>query len=105
MAHSHTVHLPLGALLIPCTMCGTGGDKTAAEKEALAELEDLGRGLTPLMFQTALLWLPSNRARCKERAEAAAGPLHHPMTEYWVASSHNSYLRDADQLAGTSAAQ
>ena len=24
MAHSHTVHLPLGALLIWCTMCGTG---------------------------------------------------------------------------------
>ena len=26
MVHSHTVHLPLGALLIwKCTMCGTGG--------------------------------------------------------------------------------
>ena len=24
MVHCHTVHLPLGALLIPCTMCGTG---------------------------------------------------------------------------------
>ena len=24
MVHSHTVHLPLGALLIWCTMCGTG---------------------------------------------------------------------------------
>ena len=24
MVHSHTVHLPFGALLIPCTMCGTG---------------------------------------------------------------------------------
>ena len=24
MAHSHTVHLPLGALLSPCTMCGPG---------------------------------------------------------------------------------
>ena len=24
MVHSHTVHLPLGALLSPCTMCGTG---------------------------------------------------------------------------------
>ena len=24
MVHSHTVHLPLGALLIPCTMCATG---------------------------------------------------------------------------------
>ena len=23
--HAHTVHLPLGALLIPCTMCGAGG--------------------------------------------------------------------------------
>ena len=25
MVHPHTVHLPLGALLTPCTMCGTGG--------------------------------------------------------------------------------
>ena len=25
MVHAHTVHLPLGALLTPCTMCGTGG--------------------------------------------------------------------------------
>ena len=24
MVHCHTVHLPLGALLSPCTMCGTG---------------------------------------------------------------------------------
>ena len=24
MVHRHTVHLPLGALLIWCTMCGTG---------------------------------------------------------------------------------
>ena len=24
MVHSHSVHLPLGALLSPCTMCGTG---------------------------------------------------------------------------------
>ena len=24
MVHCHTVHLPLGALLIACTMCGTG---------------------------------------------------------------------------------
>ena len=24
MAHSHTVHLALGALLSACTMCGTG---------------------------------------------------------------------------------
>ena len=23
-SHSHTVHLPLGALLIACTMCDTG---------------------------------------------------------------------------------
>ena len=25
MTHSHAVHLPLGALLSPCTACGTGG--------------------------------------------------------------------------------
>ena len=26
MVHCHTVHLPLGALLTPCTMCGTGDE-------------------------------------------------------------------------------
>ena len=26
MVHSHTVHLPLGALLMACTMCCTGGE-------------------------------------------------------------------------------
>ena len=25
MVHCHAVHLPLGALLVPCTVCGTGG--------------------------------------------------------------------------------
>ena len=29
MVHSHTVHLPLGALLTPCSMCGTGDPATA----------------------------------------------------------------------------
>ena len=30
MVHSHTVHLPLGALRSPCTMCGTGGPPRCA---------------------------------------------------------------------------
>ena len=25
--HSHTVHLPLGALLSPCAVCGTGEER------------------------------------------------------------------------------
>ena len=29
MVHYHTVHLPLGALLSPCTMCGTGSEERA----------------------------------------------------------------------------
>ena len=42
MAHSHTVHLPLGALLSACTMCDTGSylysiakgrDKAAKKKK------------------------------------------------------------------------
>ena len=60
-----------------------------------------GEGLTPLMFQ-ALLLSASNRAACPARAAAAAGPLDRPMCDYWVASSHNTYLIDPDQLAGRS---
>ena len=31
---------------------------------------------------------------------AQEGELSNPMSHYWVASSHNTYLRDEDQLAG-----
>ena len=34
MAHSHTVHLPLGALLMTCTMCGAGGSPTRTAPSA-----------------------------------------------------------------------
>ena len=45
--HSHTVHLPPGALLIWCTMCGTGGlapslaalDAQVASHEWLSRLD------------------------------------------------------------------
>ena len=60
-------------------------------------------GLTPLMFQ-ALMLSSRNRAACTVRGAAAAGPMDRPITEYWVASSHNTYLMDRDQLAGHSSA-
>ena len=36
MVHCYTVHLPLGALLIACTMCGTGRAPLRAAAVALA---------------------------------------------------------------------
>ena len=39
MVHSHTVHLALGALLSPCTMCDTGeyDDFIASDLELTAQ--------------------------------------------------------------------
>ena len=31
MVQSHTVHLPLGALLIPCTVCAPGAEEAGVE--------------------------------------------------------------------------
>ena len=62
------------------------------DEEAAGPLEIDG-GLTPLMFHLLLL-SRSNRAVCPKRAAEAAGPLDRPMTEYLVASSHNSYLME-----------
>ena len=48
MVHCHTVHLPLGALLSPCTMCGTGTakGKTGADANSAA-LKPVVRDQTP----------------------------------------------------------
>ena len=54
MAHCHTAHLPLGALLSPCTMCGTGIGKTLLSywnSVSLAAL--LGRGLVTSAYDAA----------------------------------------------------
>ena len=40
MVHSHTVHLPLGALLIGCTMCATGGIYLDVDTVALVPFSD-----------------------------------------------------------------
>ena len=63
-------------------------------------------GLTPLLFQHLML-TSTNRAACRHaaKAQAAVGPLDRPMCEYWVATSHNSYLMDPDQIAGHSSAE
>ena len=36
MARTHTVHLPLGALLSPCTVCGTGLARTSCASPPLS---------------------------------------------------------------------
>ena len=47
----------------------------------------------------------SNRAICPKRSAEITGALDEPIQSYWVSSSHNSYLRDKDQLAGRSSAE
>ena len=47
MVHSHTAHLPLGALLTWCAMCGTGADRCRAQDwppPALAPRASVGTG-------------------------------------------------------------
>ena len=46
MAHSHTVRLPLGALLSPCTMCGTGTCGTVITTETECEAAAAALGLS-----------------------------------------------------------
>ena len=57
------------------------------------------RALTPLQFHTAML-SDRNRAVDARRTVPEEGELSHPLAHYWVAASHNTYLRDEDQLAG-----
>ena len=42
MVHCHTVHLPLGALLSPCAMCGAGADPKAMHLHLAAVHERSG---------------------------------------------------------------
>ena len=49
MVHCHTVHLPLGALLSPCAMCGTG---------ATLEEDEFGKAMlaSGIPRETILKW-------------------------------------------------
>ena len=42
MVHCHTVHLPLGALLTWCTVCGTDKKKPAAGRKAKSKARPKG---------------------------------------------------------------
>ena len=69
------------------------------------EDDTIGLGLTLLQFQQLLL-SQDNRALCPEKTKARvpleeAEDFTQPMTHYWVACSHNSYL-EGDQIASTS---
>ena len=80
-----------------------GGDEELGGRCGEEPLDEsfLSAGLTPLMFQ-ALMLSSSNRAVSDVLSEEAAGDLDYPIHDYWVASSHNTYLMDRDQLAGHS---
>ena len=76
---------------------------TDADVEAGEPTDDLGLSL--LQFQQLLL-SEDNRALCPRvtaarRPENLASKFTHPMSHYWVACSHNSYL-EGDQIASTS---
>ena len=56
MAHCNTVHLPLGALLSPCTMCGTGnGPDGAGLRVALRQQCDSQADCLNLLSRDALV--------------------------------------------------
>ena len=59
-------------------------------------------GLTLLQFQQLLLD-DGNQALCPDKCAFKEDELDRPLMEYWIASSHNSYL-DGDQLASNSLA-
>ena len=60
------------------------------------------RYLTPLHFHTLMLDPHSNGPVARELARAEEAELDQPLAHYFVAASHNTYLMDQDQLAGTS---
>ena len=70
MVRSHTVHLPLGALLSWCTMCGTGGKLKAIEVVPIAETESCP---TPNTWTSA-------RRQVFDRAAHGALPHRAPST-------------------------
>ena len=75
MAHSHTVHLPRGALLIPCTMCGTGLRALPAVQHA--------RGLPR---RTQVLW--------RDAGPAHGSPPHRaPSTRCTADLAHHVWLQ------------
>ena len=94
-----------------------GAEAEAAARDAFArtvqrtkppllstELPDDGEStLSPIQFH-ALMVSNFNRARVLHVTQPDTAELSHPMTHYWVAASHNSYLLDEDQLIGRSSA-
>ena len=77
------------------------GREAAAAAEAPSDAPKAPRGIELLQF-VQLLLCRDNFAVDPAKLEEADDELSHPMSAYWVASSHNSYLQDADQLAGRS---
>ena len=55
MVHCLTVHLPLGALLIPCTMCGTGEAVMYGSRASAAAATALHENVRRLRMQMATL--------------------------------------------------
>ena len=90
MVHSHTVHLPLGALLSPCTVCGTGTSPLhlphlphrsrhhLARRPALPRQRARARRLpVPRLGQRQALHVACRRRRRLVRRRAAHSALPH----------------------------
>ena len=60
MAHSHAAHLPLGGLLIPCTVCGTGVHIDNHDGDGRTHASELGRVLTLLYYVNCDDWCPED---------------------------------------------
>ena len=76
MLHAHTVHLPLGALLSPCTMCGTGAQLLLcglSEFCLTAAMANPHAAYFPYAVAGPTFFAPSPRLDGIRRADAAAG--------------------------------
>ena len=81
MVHSHTVHLPLGALLIPCNMCGTGA--SSSPRRSAHRPPPSASSPTPRSNGYATSWRPS-----RPRWRATASGLGHSPNERLDSARH-----------------
>jgi hypothetical protein len=87
---------------MPSLDMDTDGASGGATPAAALSADELLTPLTPIQFHALMVSPELNSAVSKKLAAPSADEFDHPMSDYWVASSHNSYLVDEDQLVGRS---